>query len=68
MTNTALYTRISTLPKSIQDEIYDFMEFLIKKKNPDTKKIHPKAGCMKGSFKMSDNFSEPLEDFNEYMK
>jgi hypothetical protein len=68
MTNTALYTRISTLPKSIQDEVYDFMEFLVNKKKPKKTKIHPKAGCMQGVFKMSKDFIEPLEDFSEYMK
>jgi len=68
MTNTALYTRISSLPKSVQDEIMDFTEFLIQKKRKNKEIAHPKAGCMKGFFKMSPNFNEPLEDFNEYMK
>ncbi|MBN2486439.1 MAG: DUF2281 domain-containing protein [Bacteroidales bacterium] len=68
MTNTALYTRISTLPKSIQDEVFDFIEFLINKNKPKIAKVHPKAGCMQGVFKMSKDFNEPLEDFSEYMK
>lgn len=67
MTNTALYTRISTLPKSIQDEIFDFTEFLIQKNKDKLSKIHPKAGCMKGIFTMRDDFNEPLDDFNDYM-
>jgi hypothetical protein len=68
MTNTALYTRISSLPKSIQDEIFDYTEFLIQKNRYKREKVHPKAGCMKGIFKMSKDFNEPLDDFNEYMK
>jgi hypothetical protein len=68
MTNTSLYTRISTLPRSIQNEIYDYMEFLIQKHKPQSSKIHPKAGCMKGTFQMSPDFNEPLDDFKEYMK
>ena len=68
MTNTALYTRISSLPKSLQDEVSDFMEFIIHKHKPKKSKVHPKAGCMKGIFKMSSDFNEPLDDFNEYMK
>jgi len=68
MTNTALYTRISLLPKSIQDEVFDFTEFLIQKNKYKISKVHPKAGCMKGIFKMRDDFNEPLEDFSDYMK
>jgi hypothetical protein len=68
MTNTALYTRISSLPKSIQDEVFDFTEFLIQKNRYSIAKVHPKAGCMQGIFKVREDFNEPLEDFSEYMK
>ena len=60
--------RKTSLPKSIQDEIFDFTEFLIQKDRPKMAKIHPKAGCMQGVFKMRKDFNEPLDDFNEYMK
>jgi hypothetical protein len=43
------------------------MEFLIQKHQSNKKKTHPKAGCMKGTFKMSDDFNEPIDDFKEYM-
>jgi len=68
MTNTSLYTRISTLPQQIQNEIFDYMEFLIQKYKPQRTKIRPKAGCMQGTFQMSPDFNEPLDDFKEYMK
>jgi len=68
MTNTSLYTRISILPKSVQDEVSDYVEFLIQKQKPKKEKVHPKAGCMKGIFKMRTDFNEPLEDFNEFMQ
>jgi len=68
MTNTTLYTKISSLPLPIQNEIVDYMEFLIQKHKNKNAKIHPKAGCMKGIFKMSADFNEPLEDFKEYTK
>ena len=68
MTNTTLYTKISTLPRPIQDELFDYMEFLILKYKHEKIKLHPKAGCMQGIFSMRDNFNEPLEDFKEYMK
>jgi len=68
MTDIQLYTKISTLPQSIQKEIIDYMEFLIQKHKHQGTKIHPKAGCMKGVFKMNPNFNEPLIDFKEYME
>jgi len=68
MTNTSLYNKISTLPLPIQNEIVDYMEFLIQKHKNKNAKIHPKAGCMQGVFKMSSDFNEPLEDFKEYTK
>ena len=68
MTNTSLYTTISALPQPIQKEIIDYMEFLNQKHEHQSIKIHPKAGCMKGVFKMSPDFNEPLDDFKEYME
>ena len=68
MTDTSLYTKISTLPQSIQKEIVDYMEFLIQKHKHQGTKIHPKAGCMQGVFIMSSDFNEPLDDFKEYME
>lgn len=68
MTNASLYTKISTLPRSIQNEIFDYMEFLIQKHKSQKALIHPKAGCMKGTFQMDADFNEPIDDFKEYMK
>ena len=68
MTDIQFYTKISTLPLPIQKEIVDYMEFLIQKHKQQGTKIHPKAGCMQGVFKMSPDFNEPLDDFKEYME
>lgn len=68
MTDTSLYTKISTLPQPIQKEVIDYMEFLIQKHKHQSIKIHPKAGCMQGVFKMSTDFNEPIDDFKEYME
>ncbi len=68
MESTSLYIKISTLPQPIHNEIVDYMDFLIHKHKHLKESIHPKAGCMKGFFKMSPDFNEPLEDFKEYMK
>ena len=67
MNKTTLYTKISLLPKSMQDVVSDFVEFLFQKQKSSNLKVHPKAGCMKGVFKMSADFNEPLEDFKDYM-
>ncbi len=66
---TILY-QIETLPGPIQQEVSDFIEFLVKKYGehaslPKAKK--PQFGCLRGTFKMSADFDEPLEDFKEYM-
>lgn len=68
MTNASLYTRISTLPQPIQNEIFDYMEFLIQKHKSQRSKVHPKAGCMKGLFQMGPDFNDPIDDFKEYVK
>ncbi len=69
MTNTALYTKLSTLSPLIQKEVSDYIEFLIQKQQaPEKQRIHPKAGCMKGVFHMASDFNTDLEDFKEYMQ
>ena len=69
MSDLNLYLRISTLPDQLKTEILDYMDSILlrrlKQKNRFEK--HPKAGCMKGTFKMSPDFDEPLDDFKEYM-
>jgi hypothetical protein len=68
MSDLNLYIKLSALSNPLKEEILDYMDFLIsrrsKKKNGLDK--HPQAGCMKGTFKMSPDFDEPLDDFKEY--
>jgi len=52
---------------SIQNELFDYKEFLMQKHKHKVK-LHPKAGCMQGVFTMSADFNEPLDDFKEYLK
>jgi len=63
-----LYLKLSILPSAIKAEVLDYMDFLVTKKLGKKTQIkkHPKAGCMKGTFKMHPNFDEPLDDFKEY--
>jgi len=65
MSDLILFSKLSTLPQNLKTEVIDYIEFLEKKYN--TIKPHPKAGCMKRTFKMADDFDAPLDDFKEYM-
>ena len=67
MEDEALYTKFSTLPSPIKIELLDYLEFLIQKNNTNKEKIHPKAGCMKGTFIMSDDFNATPDCFKDYM-
>ena len=67
MSNLELYTAISKLDDAAKAEVKDFADFLLEKSKKAKKKKHPKAGCMKGTFKMLPGFDDPLEDFKEYM-
>lgn len=60
MNEEALLTRIQELPNPIKAELLDYMDFLVFKHNPQKETIHPKAGCMKGTFVISDDFNESL--------
>jgi len=70
MSDLSLYIRISSLPNQLKTEISDYLDFLISKRLNIKKQSNqrPKAGCMKGTFKMSDDFDEPLNDFKKYME
>jgi hypothetical protein len=65
METAALYQHVQRLPASLQQEVSDFVSFLLNKyPAPDVK---PRAGCMKGTFTMmSDDFNAPLDDFKDY--
>ncbi len=67
ITEDTLLKQFSKLPEEAQREAFDFLEFLVEKKSAK-KRAHPKAGFLKGVFKMSKDFDEPLEDFKEYMQ
>lgn len=61
-----LYTKISSLPPSMIQEVYDFVEFLQSKQKKNKVKER-KFGCAKGLIIMHDDFDAPLEDFKDYM-
>jgi len=69
MEEQIILSKLRLLPKELKREILDFIEFLLTKhqQNSNSKK-RPQFGSAKGVFKMSEDFDEPLDDFNEYMK
>lgn len=71
MLTPSIYSKISLLPPHKMEEVMNFIDFLLNKevtkKEIPTQRRKPKFGCAKGTFKMSDDFDAPLEDFNEYM-
>ncbi|MBM4166873.1 MAG: DUF2281 domain-containing protein [Ignavibacteria bacterium] len=68
MTNALLHKKIDSLPEQIKSEVMHYLDFLLQKKNNSLKKKRSKAGFLKGTFVMKENFDEPLEDFKEYME
>lgn len=55
--------------ENLKQELLFFLDYLLAKQFIDEKaaKIIPKFGCAKGTFKIVDDFDEPLDDFREYM-
>jgi hypothetical protein len=74
MSTATLSGKIEMLPLYKQQEVSDFVDFLLSSvnfanKTDDTSiRKHPYAGCMNGAFsEMSDDFNELLENFKDYM-
>ncbi|MDB4285764.1 DUF2281 domain-containing protein [bacterium] len=67
MTEQAIIKKIHALPESLKSQIVDFIEFLTQRyRSTKQEKIIPKYGSLKGTFKMTDDFDEPLEEFKDY--
>ena len=62
MTDLSLFLKINSLPDYLKEQAADFIDFLLKKDKSNKKKKHPKSGFLKGTFKMSKDFDEPLDD------
>ncbi len=67
-----LFEEIKLIPAEKYAEIYDFLHYLrlsLSQEKTEKKsfKKTPKFGFAKGTFKMAEDFDEPLEDFKDYM-
>jgi len=68
MSDTELLKKVSELPENLKEEVDNFIDFLLQKHaGTDSEKKPLQFGMMKGTFVMSDDFDEPLDDFKEYM-
>lgn len=68
MTELQIYSKINNLNPVFQQEVYDFIDYLLYKQQKEKEKKRPKFGCAKGRFKMSVDFDAPLDDLKEYME
>lgn len=68
MTNQVIYSKIQMLHSDdLKKDLLQYLEFLLKKQTQASTKRTPVFGSAKGTFEMSKDFDEPLDDFNEYM-
>ncbi|MEQ1747439.1 MAG: DUF2281 domain-containing protein [Saprospiraceae bacterium] len=76
MSTLTLYSKFETLPEHLQQQVIDYIEFLLSReaKKPKPQKpakapAKPKAGFggAKGMIKLSPDWDEPLEDFKDYV-
>lgn len=69
MTDIQLYTKLSGLPSNLKSEVSDFIDYLkYKSKRKEKTSLKRISGKAKGLIKMKDNFDDPIEGFNEYLK
>ena len=73
MTEQAILKQLNQLPENRKMEVLDFIGYLVFKEKTVEKPVvkavekRPVFGSAKGTFVMSPDFDEPLEDFKEYM-
>ena len=70
MVEQIILKELSLLPESLKIEVLDFIEFLkTKRKRVEVAATKKRRvfGYAKGTFVMSPDFDEPLEDFKDYM-
>ena len=71
MDNTILH-KYNYLPLELRKEVADFIEFLLQKYQQKQAILTPQKrpsnfGSAKGLITMSDDFNDPLDEFQDYM-
>ena len=67
MLDIEIYTKLHSLSPSLQEEVNDFVDFLLNKQEKVESQKKPQFGCAKGKFKMHSDFDQPLDHFKDYM-
>ena len=68
MSDIELLKKVSKLPENLRKEVDNYIELLLEKhEEADHSKKPLRFGMMKGTFVITDDFDEPLDDFKEYM-
>ena len=68
MSNQVLYSKMQLLQsEELKRDLLLYIEFLLTKQKTENEKRIPVFGSAKGTFKMSPDFDEPLDDFKDYM-
>ncbi|NJO16312.1 MAG: DUF2281 domain-containing protein [Thioploca sp.] len=70
MNDQLIISKIQQLHSTyLKQELLFFLDYLLTKQHADKKLIKkpPQFGCAKGTFKLAEDFDEPLEDFKNYM-
>ena len=65
------FIQLSSLPEDVRQQVLDFIEFLMRRKQgdePPEKRKAPVPGLAKGMVIVPDDFDAPLDDFKEYME
>jgi len=63
----SLYTKFETLPPDLKQEVNEFVDSLIQKSALQKQKTVPVFGSAKGKIRLSADFDNPLDDFQDYM-
>lgn len=63
-----IIAELQRIPEDKLDVLYDFVHELVKNEKNEIQRERRlvKPGMLKGNFTISEDFDEPLEDFNEY--
>ncbi len=67
MTDFSLYLKFSVLPKEVKEQVKLFIDKLMLAEKMKGNPHKRKAGFLKGTFEMSNDFDDPIEDFKDYM-
>jgi Protein of unknown function (DUF2281) len=69
MVEQIILKELNLLPETLKIEVLNFIEYLKSKRKKEAIiiKKRPVFGYAKGTFVMSPDFDEPLEDFKDYM-